>query len=910
MPRTFEPRTIPCPVAGCDRLFTSKGGVTNHVRSAHHRGQLHGEMPRQQDQPGPPPPADNAERFENVQYHPILNGRPCNEHGEYLHDGAPPAPADEPFGGFFPFEDRTTFELADLLYRRAQMSNMDLNDLLQIWAATLQDDPDRVPPFMNNRHLLSVIDSIPLGDIPWQSFSVSYSGEVGDDAPLWKKKTFEVFYRDPRAILHSQLGNTDFASEFDIAPKQVFDSHGKRCYQDFMSGNFSWRRCNELAAENLELNSGATFCPVILGSDKTTVSVGTGHTEYYPLYISNGLIHNNVRRAHRNGVTLLAFLAIPKTDREHNDSDEFRRFRRNLFHGSIREILRSLLPGMSAPEVVRYPDGHLRRTIWGLGPYIADYPEQVLVACVVQGWCPKCNAFHNNLDGEGGRRSHQLTLALMDAMSSRALWDDYGIVDGIMPFTHYFPGADIHELLSPDLLHQLIKGVFKDHLVTWVVDYLTLQHGKSGAERIMADVDRRIASAPSFPGLRRFPEGRGFKQWTGDDSKALMKVFLPAIVGYVPPQMIRALAAFMEFCYLARRSILDEEDLVALDDALGRFHRERVVFEVEGVRPDGFSLPRQHSMCHYRHLIQEFGAPNGLCSSITESKHIVAVKEPWRRSNRFEALGQMLLTNQRLDKLSAARVHFKEAGLLNGSLFSRLPSPPLITTLNEDEDDDGGGVDGDILGEVKLARCPVRGLPREINLLANHLNIPRLSELVRRFLYEQTQLQQGLPVDDLDTIPLEQCPEISAQLQLYVYPSAVATFHAPSDKSGTRGMYRERIRAVGSWRKGPKRQDCVYLPAISGYVPTKMVEALKFFLEFCYLVRRSTINEDDLIAIDDAVDRFHDARTVFQEVGVRPNGFSLPRQHSMTHYRTLIQEFGAPNGLCSSITESAHIRAV
>ena len=33
-----------------------------------------------------------------------------------------------------------------------------------------------------------------------------------------------------------------------------------------------------------------------------------------------------------------------------------------------------------------------------------------------------------------------------------------------------------------------------------------------------------IALAPSFPGLRRFPQGRGFKQWTGDDSKALMKV--------------------------------------------------------------------------------------------------------------------------------------------------------------------------------------------------------------------------------------------------------------------------------------------------------------------------------------------------------------------------------------------------
>jgi hypothetical protein len=58
---------------------------------------------------------------------------------------------------------------------------------------------------------------------------------------------------------------------------------------------------------------GSTFCPLILGSDKTTVSVATGQNVYYPLYMSNGLIHNNVRRAHRNGVTLIAFLAIPKS---------------------------------------------------------------------------------------------------------------------------------------------------------------------------------------------------------------------------------------------------------------------------------------------------------------------------------------------------------------------------------------------------------------------------------------------------------------------------------------------------------------------------------------------------------------------------------------------------------------------
>jgi hypothetical protein len=112
------------------------------------------------------------------------------------------------------------------------------------------------------------------------------------------------------------------------------------------------------------------------------------------------------------------------------------------------------------------------------------------------------------------------------------------------PFTNDFPRADIHELIAPDLLHQVIKGGFKDHLVSWVEDYLVLVHGKTGAKKYMADIDRRcvaysthfsllcnslfhsIALVPLYPNLRRFKQGRGFKQWTGDDSKALMKVSL------------------------------------------------------------------------------------------------------------------------------------------------------------------------------------------------------------------------------------------------------------------------------------------------------------------------------------------------------------------------------------------------
>jgi len=143
--------------------------------------------------------------------------------------------------------------------------------------------------------------------------------------------------------------------------------------------------------------------------------------------------------------------------------------------------------------------------------------------------------------------------------------------------------------------------------------------------------------------------------------------------GHLPGDVIRTFRAFLEFCYIARRDVITEDDLAEMKDALSRFHSFREIFApIRG--KNGFSLPRQHSIVHYPALIRLFGAPNGICTSITESKHIRAVKEPWRRSNRNQALFQILTTNQRLDQLSAARDDFTKCGMLEGTLMESVLS--------------------------------------------------------------------------------------------------------------------------------------------------------------------------------------------------------------------------------------------
>ena len=59
-----------------------------------------------------------------------------------------------------------------------------------------------------------------------------------DDVPQWMDVSYQVSYRDPRAIIHSMLANPSLKDDMDYVPYREYDaSNEKQSWQDFMSGD-------------------------------------------------------------------------------------------------------------------------------------------------------------------------------------------------------------------------------------------------------------------------------------------------------------------------------------------------------------------------------------------------------------------------------------------------------------------------------------------------------------------------------------------------------------------------------------------------------------------------------------------------------------------------------------------------
>ena len=137
----------------------------------------------------------------------------------------------------------TGFELAEILYTAALLSNSIIDRLLSIWSATLIPHHDS-PPITDHHDLHLTINAIELGHVPWKSYTVKYNGLCPENSPTpkWMTTEYQLWYRNPQEIIHHILANPELVDGIDCAPYREFKNNNHR-YSNFMSGDWAWRQC-------------------------------------------------------------------------------------------------------------------------------------------------------------------------------------------------------------------------------------------------------------------------------------------------------------------------------------------------------------------------------------------------------------------------------------------------------------------------------------------------------------------------------------------------------------------------------------------------------------------------------------------------------------------------------------------
>jgi len=173
-------------------------------------------------------------------YYP--KARPCNKDGSFLTDpNAKQVPEASTKADWGPFEDRLAFEWAHEYYVELKASKKRIAKGLELWrAALLKGDASTDVPWKSAEEMYNTIDSIQEGDNPWLTYEFCYTGpRPAGIVPKWMDATYELNVRNILVLLEEMLANRDFDGHFDTRPFREYDSDGKRCWSNFMSGDWA-----------------------------------------------------------------------------------------------------------------------------------------------------------------------------------------------------------------------------------------------------------------------------------------------------------------------------------------------------------------------------------------------------------------------------------------------------------------------------------------------------------------------------------------------------------------------------------------------------------------------------------------------------------------------------------------------
>jgi len=351
------------------------------------------------------------------------------------------------------------------------------------------------------------------------------------------------------------------------------------------------------------LAEGNCFLGIILASDKTPLTIGTGGKEMHPILLSLANIDAGVRmKLTSRAFALIGYLPIPKFRSVTTHEQSILSAR--VYHHCLDIITDSLKKATLDGEPMVGFDGKHRVVHTPLASWIADYQEQLVISCV-SGQCspvmlasksqfgdafphpPRTRSFTLNRIAtactyasptppcdEGLERFWKICQALELSGVHQPVWRDWGSACPSIFLTH-------------DALHGLHK-FFYDHPLKWAINIM------GGCE-----LDCRLMALQPCIGVQHWGQGiSNLKQVTGREERELEKIVIAVVAGAIPKNALRAIRALMDAIFIAQDLLFYEDTIHAYEEALREFHIYSNDIKLAGGRQgkrgmiDHFQIPK------------------------------------------------------------------------------------------------------------------------------------------------------------------------------------------------------------------------------------------------------------------------------------------------------------------------------